>query len=231
MRPSGGADQPPREGIGSGPAGSGRSQNRLMPTDTPPTDHQLLERHVPVLRLARGERFVPMRVEPYVESCELRVPTEEGQMIAIPAGELSLGDLGGAWPVGSFLQFVQPGERRLIPRRPRSTSLRGDSEHRLTHVGLLGRLVDALLRLTRVFRPTVPWRTSDAAAKKAAPLQAAAPPICYGRVVRAGGWVALHYMFFYAMNDWRSEFDGVNDHEGDWEQLMVHQPSPKNPRQ
>jgi hypothetical protein len=193
-----------------------------MPSDTSPTDLQLLEGHVPVLRLARGERFIPMRVDPYVESCELRVPTEGGETVAVPPGELTLADLGKPWPARSFLQFVQPGERRLIPRRLRTTSVHGDAEHRLTHVGLLGRLVDAFLRLTSVFRPMVPWRTSDAAAEKAAPLQAAAGPSCYGRVVRANGWVALHYMFFYAMNDWRSTFDGVNDHEADWEQLMVY---------
>ena len=28
-------------------------------------------------------------------------------------------------------------------------------------------------------------------------------------------------MFFYAMNDWRSTFDGANDHEADWEQCFV----------
>ena len=48
------------------------------------------------------------------------------------------------------------------------------------------------------------------------------PRIVYhGRVVRDGGWVVLHYLFFYAMNDWRSTFDGANDHEADWEQCFV----------
>ena len=28
-------------------------------------------------------------------------------------------------------------------------------------------------------------------------------------------------MFFYAMNDWRSTFEGANDHEADWEQCFV----------
>ena len=27
--------------------------------------------------------------------------------------------------------------------------------------------------------------------------------------------------FFYAMKDWRSTFGGVNDHEGDWEQVTL----------
>ena len=31
----------------------------------------------------------------------------------------------------------------------------------------------------------------------------------------------MQYWFFYAMNDWRSSFGGVNDHEADWEQVTV----------
>jgi hypothetical protein len=45
--------------------------------------------------------------------------------------------------------------------------------------------------------------------------------VYHGRVVRDGRWVVLHYLFFYAMNDWRSTFEGANDHEADWEQCFV----------
>jgi hypothetical protein len=34
--------------------------------------------------------------------------------------------------------------------------------------------------------------------------------------------VALQYWFFYAFNDWRSRAYGVNDHEADWEQVVVY---------
>ena len=37
--------------------------------------------------------------------------------------------------------------------------------------------------------------------------------VYYGRVVRHAGWTVCHYLFFYAMNDWRSSFAGANDHE------------------
>ena len=48
------------------------------------------------------------------------------------------------------------------------------------------------------------------------------PSVVYhGRVIREGRWVVLHYMFFYAMNDWRSTFEGANDHEADLEQCFV----------
>ena len=44
----------------------------------------------------------------------------------------------------------------------------------------------------------------------------------YGRVVRTATWTALQYWFFYAFNDWRSGFNGANDHEADWEQVIVY---------
>lgn len=46
--------------------------------------------------------------------------------------------------------------------------------------------------------------------------------VYYARVVREGGYIILHYMFFYPMNDWRSSFYGVNDHESDWEQIFIY---------
>ena len=43
----------------------------------------------------------------------------------------------------------------------------------------------------------------------------------YGHVSRDGGYVVLQYWYFYPMNDWRSTFGGVNDHEADWEQVTI----------
>jgi hypothetical protein len=40
--------------------------------------------------------------------------------------------------------------------------------------------------------------------------------------VRQGNWIVLHYLYFYSMNNWRSGFFGVNDHEADWEQVFVY---------
>ena len=51
----------------------------------------------------------------------------------------------------------------------------------------------------------------------------------YGQVTRDRGFVALQYWFLYAMNDWRSTFGGVNDHEADWEQVTVFLPDPPDP--
>ena len=44
----------------------------------------------------------------------------------------------------------------------------------------------------------------------------------HGRVVRHGGWTICQYWFFFAYNNWRSGFHGVNDHESDWEMVAVY---------
>jgi hypothetical protein len=43
----------------------------------------------------------------------------------------------------------------------------------------------------------------------------------YYRHVRDGRYWCLQYWFFYAYNDWARGFNGMNDHEGDWESLML----------
>jgi hypothetical protein len=44
----------------------------------------------------------------------------------------------------------------------------------------------------------------------------------YARVIRDGGWIGLQYWYFYRYNDWRTSFEGVNDHEGDWEAITIY---------
>ncbi len=43
----------------------------------------------------------------------------------------------------------------------------------------------------------------------------------YGHKVEDGDYIILQYWFFYVMNDWKSGYNGWNDHEGDWEGIMV----------
>ena len=82
------------------------------------------------------------------------------------------------------------------------------------------------MRLSLLLRGRVPGGTA-AAAQQDYRAQAD-PDSCpyYGRVTRDRGFIALQYWFFYAMNDWRSTFGGVNDHEADWEQVTVFLPDP-----
>ncbi|MEZ4572427.1 MAG: hypothetical protein R2849_19350 [Thermomicrobiales bacterium] len=41
-------------------------------------------------------------------------------------------------------------------------------------------------------------------------------------MLRRSGYIVLHYHLFYTMNDWRTSFHGVNDHEADWEQIFIY---------
>ena len=46
----------------------------------------------------------------------------------------------------------------------------------------------------------------------------------YYRQIQDGAYLCLQYWFFYSFNDWANSFGGFNDHEGDWENLMLFFP-------
>jgi hypothetical protein len=193
------------------------------------SDLDLLRRHEPILRFTDGELFFPMSTAPYVEACDLLTgPTLREARIAIPAGEL---DLEGLAAVGDpapgeaqFLRFVPEPLNALELRRWQSRPEHGrfSAPGRLARVGLVARLVDAGLVTSLLLRGRVPGGTAAAASERYDAIRAKDPRVVYhGRVVRQDRWVILHYMFFYAMNDWRSTFEGANDHEADLEQCFV----------
>ena len=43
----------------------------------------------------------------------------------------------------------------------------------------------------------------------------------YGRILEKDGRIYLQYWFFYIYNDWKRDIQGVNNHEGDWEMIVV----------
>lgn len=173
------------------------------------------------MRMARGERFVPAAVDAYVGACALYLRHPDGDVELAAPGTVDISNLatieGGR--SGTYLRFVSEKERQAA--RGTRWRLRLDGPGRLTRVGLVGRIADALFRLSLLVRRTVPGGVAAAASDKARRLGMHEHAVYYGRVVRDGGWTALHYQFFYAMNDWRSAFGGVNDHEADWEQILV----------
>ena len=192
-------------------------------------DLELLQRHEPRLNFTYGEMFFPMSAKSYVESADLlEGPTLRDAKVAIPAGSLTLESLAAAGdPPPGQAQFL-----RFTPRPLRSIELgrwrnRPDRQvfsapGRLARVGLAARLVDAGLVLSLLARGRVPGGTAAAAQVRYDGIRAKDPTVVYhGRVIREDRWVILHYMFLYAMNDWRSTFEGANDHEADWEQCFV----------
>jgi hypothetical protein len=178
----------------------------------------------PVLRFTRGELFLPVAVGDYLKSavcggqCVRRSwgMRRPGERVSAP-GELTparLAEASAPLSGNLSLRFVQRslGWRefrawRRAAGRPRLAA--GSS--RLAAVGLLGRLIDAMLRLSLLLRGRVPGGT--AAAAEQTYRSQADPDSCpyYGRVTRDRGFVALQYWFLYAMNDWRSTFGGVSD--------------------
>ena len=192
-------------------------------------DLELLRRYEPVIRYTRGEFFFPMAVDPYLRECDLWAEQPDGdRRLLVPHGQLTIDDLG-AWQSRAadsrlFLRYVQhplSGIELTRPGRPKRDPFRAPS--RLARVGIVARLIDAGFDLSLLVRGTVPGGTVAASeVKYDAVLRETDPEFHYhGRVIRQAGWTICQYLFFYAMNDWRSSFAGANDHEADWEQCFV----------
>lgn len=191
-------------------------------------DLALLRRFEPVIRYTKGEFFYPMCTAPYVEACDLWAMDARGRRRKIArVGEVTLDTLV-QWrhrvPDRSlYLRFVQhPYNGVEMASRDRPVRDHFSAPSRLARVGVIARLIDAGFDLSLLVRGSVPGGTVGAADAKYAAIRERDPRFVYhARVVRMGGWTVLHYMFFYAMNDWRSSFAGANDHEADWEQCFV----------
>lgn len=194
----------------------------------PDGDLGLLRAYEPVVRYTKGELFFPTAVGGYVAQCSLWAGSPAGDpALIVPAGELTLERLSEEGVTHRdrplFLRLVEkPLVRaeymrwRLIPRE------RLTSTGRLTTTGVFGRLMDAGWRASLLLRGKVPSGQAAAAEITYRERLEADRFTYYGRVVRDGGYVCLQYWYFYAMNDWRSTFSGINDHEADWEMVTIY---------
>lgn len=188
----------------------------------------LLRAYEPILRFTKGELFLPTAVGPYVAQSSLWGVGNQGDPRCIAAaGELSLQRLSEEAVAHRdqhlSLRFVQEPLSRGEYRRWRSASRdRLNATTRFTTTGMFGRLVDAGFRASLLLRGKVAAGLAAAAEVRYREHLEADRFTYYGRVVRDGGYVCLQYWFFYAMNDWRSTFSGVNDHEADWELVTVY---------
>ena len=196
----------------------------------------LLRRFEPVIRFTKGEWFYPMDAEPYVDACSLWVRhPDEDAVCVVPSGELTLERLAqqpeDTTGAVHYLKIPTPKEDEERGRRrarrsqkdpdwPRETFRAGRG--RLARVGYISRLADALFSLVLLARGRVPGGDVEGARVLYGRFMEEKERFKYhGRVVRQDGWIVLQYWLFYAFNDWRSNFFGANDHEGDWEKVMV----------
>ena len=188
-------------------------------------DLDLVRQYEPVLRLTQGEMFRPIAVEDYLRSARLVLgrggdartlaepgeldPTALAGMGRAHRGEpLSLQFVSVALDRGAYRAWVRSGQRPAFQRSSAAA-----------RVGLIARVLAALARLSLVIRGRVPGGQAAAAQVQVGEHRAGCN--YYARVTRDAGYVAIQYWFLYPMNDWRSSFGGVNDHEGDWEQITV----------
>ncbi len=194
------------------------------------TDLELLRRHEPVVRYTQGELFFPCAVDGYLARCHLWVADAARNLTRLAQpGELTPEHLGQYRTVPRahrlFLQFVDKPLTALDYQRWRRRSDRTilPNPSRLQRIGLATRILDGLFDLALLVRGRVPGGTTAAAHIQFLSMQQDDPRrVYYGRVVRDGGYIVLHYLFFFPMNDWRSSFNGINDHESDWEQVLIY---------
>lgn len=190
-------------------------------------DLALLRAFEPVLRFDQGEHFLPTGVEDYVRRCTLwSVEAGGASRLLADVGELDLERLAAAGRLHGdrelSLRFVQQEFRRRPARAWRRDWVRGGGGARFGAVGLVGRFSDIILRGSLLLRGRVPGGHIAAAhTDYRQHLHPERTPY-YGRVLRDGGWTICQYWYFYAANDWRTSFNGVNDHEADWEMVSVY---------
>ena len=201
--------------------------------DPLPDDLALLRRFEPVLCFNRGEQFYPMSADLYLANASLwvRSPDDLPQML-VPRGQLDAGSLvrqQDAFPHAVYYLSVADPASRVTRRAFRRTSTLREfhiGPGRLVRVGLFARFLDLFFSLSVLLRGSVPSGLAVGAALRYRDMEqvlGSQGGRCYhGRVVRQHGYVALQYYFFYAFNDWRSSFHGVNDHEADWEMVTVY---------
>jgi hypothetical protein len=200
------------------------------------SDSELLSVFEPVVHFTKGERFYPTDIGSYVARCSLWVHNPDGtEEVLVGTGGLTVDILAQPreHPFGSieFLRFTDTsGVARSARVLTEAAQLRRKSGERfrpgigrLARGGFIPRIADALFSISLLLRGTVPAVTAAAAELAYYDLaRGDGPYVYYGRVVRQGGWTVLQYWYFYCYNSWRSGYSGVNDHESDWENVLVY---------
>ena len=174
----------------------------------------------------------------YIPECDLFVGrSERERRLLVPYGELTEERLVSfTAPPGETLS-MRLAQKQLTGLDLARWNRRADrpefhAPSRLARVGIFARLIDTAFNASLLLRGTVPGGTTAAAHLKYEKVRQTDPRYVYhGRVLRSEGWIVLHYMYFYFMNDWRSTFSGANDHESDLEQAFVFlEDAPDGPR-
>jgi len=198
-------------------------------------DLALLRRFEPILRFNRGERFFPMASAEYVSESSLWLRRKgEKPILVVPQADLNLDVLAeprmGGFDSRYYMQFIDEIDAADLIKYNREHTRRKLHERdvfrsgggRLSKVGYISRFINALFQFSLLTRGRVPGGTAAAAAMRYEQILERNPHYKYhGRIIRDRDWTVLQYWLFYAYNDWRSRFFGINDHEADWEHVDV----------
>lgn len=218
------------------PSPSPIPEQATAPSPTAAADLELLRRFEPVLHFTQGEQFFPTDVDRYVKKCSLWAHYPDGRdEQLVKEGDVTLDGLAlqRPAPFGTvhYLRFIEnlslSETAQVLTDQLRLRRLLGNRFHpgigRLARGGLLPRIMDALFSISFLLRGRVPAATAAAAELDYFHMRAADEKyVYYGRVARQSGWTVLQYWFFYSYDSWRSGFDGVNDHEADWEMISLY---------
>ena len=180
-----------------------------------------------------GEAFLPMSVATYLaQAAHMRSDGKGRHKVLGASGALSDATLTDEATDGSdardFLTVAgttaADDVATMFQRESRQAVGFHSGGGRLARVGYGSRLIDAMFAISLLARGRVPGSLARASVlryRSLPPEERSTHPY-YGRVVRTATWTALQYWFFFAFNDWRSGFNGANDHEADWEQIFVY---------
>jgi hypothetical protein len=203
---------------------------------SPEEERKLLRRFEPIIRYTKGEQFFPTDIKQYIHACSLWVQRPNRYPLRLwPEGELTTERLAEPRNHGFdaiyYLKFIDPlnvtemARHRIRERLARQSSDEGfrAGPGRLARVGYGSRFVDALFSLSLLARGRVPGDTALAATiAYEEMIKSQEKYSYYGRVVEQSDWIILQYWFFYTYNNWRSGYEGANDHEGDWEMVCIY---------
>jgi hypothetical protein len=196
-------------------------------------DLALLQRFEPILCFNRGEQFFPMSADLYLAQASLWLyrPDIDPELL-VPPGKLNDAalmlrreEIPGAV---NYLRVASAASLAEVRAFRHNSTLRDfhTGPGRLVRVGLLARFLDLFFSLSLLLRGNTPGGLAVGSALRYHAIEenpgSNRGTWYHGRIARQHGYIALQYHFFYAFNDWRSSFHGVNDHEGDWEMVTVY---------
>ena len=190
---------------------------------------ELVRRHEPVLHFDRRENFFPMTVDAFVGDCSLHIVENEQRVMYIPPKFVQLDYLDDEdfstmdnCLVYADRQEVEPANVKKIEQ-----VLQRHTESRADFLSFVKqKLHDTAFKLgadlAQTFKPLHNDKeVFEAAFKNYSAFKDQNPNYYYRLLEGEKGYTVIQYWYFYAYNDFATNHQGINDHEGDWESIHL----------